>query len=67
MLPQRPGHFCMSALLAAGGWGCTRLIVLGLHPRHIRTAIDFATTHRQEIEAQVADNDAAAEQARQNR
>ncbi|MGH8886533.1 MAG: hypothetical protein ACRDYX_15430 [Egibacteraceae bacterium] len=36
-----------------------------LHPRHIRTAIDFATTHRDEIEAQVAANDAAAEQARQ--
>lgn len=37
----------------------------GLHPRHIRTAIDFAITHRQDIDAQVAANDAAAEQARQ--
>ncbi len=35
-----------------------------LHPRHIRTAIDFAATHREEIEAQVAANDAAAEEAR---
>lgn len=37
----------------------------GLHPRHIRTAIDFAARHLEEIEAQVAANDAAAEQARQ--
>jgi hypothetical protein len=36
-----------------------------LHPRHIRTAIDFAAAHREDIEAQVAANDAAAEQARQ--
>lgn len=35
-----------------------------LHPRHIRTAIDFAATHRDEIDAQVAANDAAAEQVR---
>lgn len=37
----------------------------GLHPRHIRIAIDFAASHREQIEAQVAANDAAAEQARQ--
>ena len=37
----------------------------GLHPRHIRTAIDFAASHREEIDAQVAANDAAAEEARQ--
>ncbi len=37
----------------------------GLHPRHIRTAIDFAAVHREDIEAQVAANDAAAEEARQ--
>ena len=37
----------------------------GLHPRHIRTAIDFAASRREEIDAQVAANDAAAEEARQ--
>jgi len=37
----------------------------GLHPRHIRTAIDFAATHREQIDAEVAANDAAAEQARE--
>lgn len=36
-----------------------------LHPRHIRVAIDFAATHRADIDAQIAANDAAAEQARQ--
>ncbi len=36
----------------------------GLHPQHIRTAVDFAATHRQDIDAQVAANDAAAEEAR---
>lgn len=36
----------------------------GLHPRHMRTAIDFAVNHRQEIDDQVAANDGAAEQAR---
>lgn len=35
-----------------------------LHPRHIRTAIDFAAAHRRDIEAQVAANDESAEQAR---
>jgi len=37
----------------------------GLHPRHIRTAIDFAAAHREEIDAEIAANDAAAEEARQ--
>lgn len=37
----------------------------GLHPRHIRAAIDFAAAHREDLDAQVADNDAAAEAARQ--
>jgi hypothetical protein len=36
----------------------------GLHPRHIRIAIDFAAVHRKDIEAQVAANDVAADQAR---
>lgn len=36
-----------------------------LHPRHIRTAVDFAATHRDEIDAEVAVNDEAAEQARE--
>jgi hypothetical protein len=36
----------------------------GLHPRHIRIAIDFAAVHREDIEAQVAANDVAADQAR---
>lgn len=35
----------------------------GLHPRHIRTAIDFAALHRDTIEAQVAHNDEAAGRA----
>lgn len=37
----------------------------GLHPRHVRTALDFAATHRESIDAEVAANDAAAEVARQ--
>lgn len=36
-----------------------------LHVRHIRTAIDFAAAHREDIDAQVAANDAAAQRARQ--
>lgn len=35
-----------------------------LHPRHIRTAIDFAATHREAIDLQVRANDEAAEAAR---
>lgn len=35
-----------------------------LHPRHVRTAIDFASAHREDIEAQVKANDDAAEEAR---
>ncbi len=37
----------------------------GLHARHIRIAIDFAAAHREDIDAQVAANDTAAERARQ--
>ena len=37
----------------------------GLHARHIRTAIDFAVTHREEIDAQVSANDVAAQRALQ--
>jgi hypothetical protein len=37
----------------------------GLHPRHIRSAIDFAASHADDIAAQVAANDAAAEEARE--
>jgi hypothetical protein len=36
----------------------------GLHPRHTRIAIDYAAAHREEIGAQIAENDAAAERAR---
>ena len=36
-----------------------------LHPRHIRTAIDFAATHREIVEEQIAANDQAAEHARE--
>jgi hypothetical protein len=35
-----------------------------IHPRHIRTAIDFAAAHREQIDAEIAANDAAAEAAR---
>jgi hypothetical protein len=36
-----------------------------LHPRHIRTAIDFAAAHHDVIEAEVKANDLAAEEARE--
>lgn len=36
-----------------------------LHPRHIRTAIDFASTHRDIIDAEVEANDRAAEEAQE--
>ena len=35
-----------------------------LHPRHIRTAIDFAAAHGNAIDAEVEANDRAAEDAR---
>jgi hypothetical protein len=58
-----------SALRHTAGTAEQRVAVLaeqfGLHPRHIRTAIEFAATHRDDIDAQVAANDAAAEQASQ--
>ncbi len=34
-----------------------------LHPRHIRTAVDYAAVHRDQVEAEVARNDEAAERA----
>ncbi|MBA3744191.1 hypothetical protein [Sporichthya sp.] len=34
-----------------------------LHPRHIRTAIDFAALHRESIDARVRANDEAADKA----
>ncbi|WP_109509278.1 hypothetical protein [Nocardioides speluncae] len=34
-----------------------------LHPRHIRTAIEFAAAHREQIDADIAANDAAIEEA----
>jgi uncharacterized protein (DUF433 family) len=59
----------ISALRHTGGSDAERVAALAeqfdLHPRHIRTAIDFAAAHREDIDAQVAANDAAAEQARQ--
>ncbi|BBZ50958.1 hypothetical protein H7H82_20200 [Mycobacterium heidelbergense] len=36
-----------------------------LHPRHIRTAIDFAATHRSVIEEEIAANDRAADETRE--
>ena len=39
--------------------------VYDLHPRHIRTAIDYAAVHRDDIDAQVAANDEAAQRAAQ--
>lgn len=36
-----------------------------IHPRHVRVAIDYAAAHRGVIDAEVAANDAAAEQARE--
>ncbi len=59
----------VSALRYTGGSDAERVAALteqfDLHPRHIRTAIDFAAAHRESIDAQVAANDAAAERARQ--
>ena len=59
----------ISALRYTSGSDEERVAVLaeqfGLHARHIRTAIDFAVAHREDIDAQVAANDAAAERARQ--
>ena len=58
----------ISALRYTSGSDEERVAVLaeqfGLHARHIRTAIDFAVAHREDIDAQVAANDAAAERAR---
>ncbi len=58
----------VSALRYTAGGDERRVATLAaqfdLHPRHIRTAIDFAATHRVVIDAQVVANDAAAEAAR---
>ncbi len=60
----------VSALRYTGGADEERVAVLAeqfdLHPRHIRAAIDFAASRRGEIDAQIAENDAAAEQARES-
>ncbi|MGQ0466968.1 MAG: hypothetical protein ACT4QG_16815 [Sporichthyaceae bacterium] len=37
----------------------------GQHPAHIRVALDFAALHREEVDARVAANDAAAAAARE--
>lgn len=37
-----------------------------LHPRHIRTAIDYAALHREAIDVEVARNDDAATRARRS-
>jgi uncharacterized protein (DUF433 family) len=59
----------VSALRYASGTPERRITALadqfGLHPRHIRVALDYAAAHREEIEAQVHANDAAAERALQ--
>jgi len=59
----------VSALRYTSGADEQRVAMLAeqfdLHPRHIRTAIDFAATHRDAIDAQVDANDAAAERARE--
>lgn len=58
----------VSALRYTTGAQEERVAVLGeqfgLHPQHIRTAIDYAINYRQDIDDQVTANDAAAEQAR---
>jgi hypothetical protein len=59
----------VSALRHTKGSPEKRIAVLAeqfnLHPRHIRTAIDFAASHQDEIDAQVRANDEAAEAARE--
>lgn len=59
----------VSALRHTSGGDEERVQVLAeqfeLHPRHIRTALDFAADHRADIDRQVAENEAAAERARQ--
>ena len=59
----------ISALRYTDGSEAERVAALAeqfdLHPRHIRTAIDFAAARWEDIDAQVAANDVAAERARQ--
>ncbi|MBV9314224.1 MAG: hypothetical protein JO100_10940 [Pseudonocardia sp.] len=58
----------ISALRFTAGGDEERVVLLAeqfdLHPRHVRIAIDFAATHRGRIDAEIAENDAAAERAR---
>lgn len=58
----------VSALRTTSGGHEQRVAELGkqfdLHPRHIRTAIDYAAVAREQIDAQVAENDEAARRAR---
>ncbi|MGL5860270.1 MAG: hypothetical protein ACRCY9_03310 [Phycicoccus sp.] len=55
----------MSALRGTTGAPEQRVAALaeqfGLHPRHIRVAVDFAAAHRARIESEVDANEAAAE------
>jgi hypothetical protein len=59
----------ISALRYTGGSDAERVAALAeqfdLHPRHICTAIDFATAYREVIDAQVTANGAAAERTRE--
>jgi hypothetical protein len=54
----------VSALRHTAGTAEQRVTALSeqfdLHPRHIRVAIDYAAMHREQIDAQVRANDAAA-------
>lgn len=56
-----------SALRHTGGAPEQRVATLAeqfdLHPRHIRTAIDYAAVHRDAIDAEINRNDEAAAQA----
>lgn len=59
----------VSALRFATGTAEQRVAALAeqfdLHPRHVRVAIDYAATHREQIDAEVHHNDLAAAQAEQ--
>lgn len=59
----------VSALRYTTGTAEERVGVLAdqfdLHPRHIRVAIDYAATHRDQIDDQIRQNDLAAAQAEQ--
>lgn len=57
----------VSALRYTSGTAEERVALLAdqfdLHPRHIRTAIDYAAVHRASIDAEIASNDDAAARA----